>query len=112
MNNKVEFVNNKPRHKTRILGNIRSGRSTEIKALLINEINEAWTKIVGQRCHLIGLADIDAENVAEDGIILPAAGKEYEWLENNLSTFEERARRGEETSQDLLTEINALQSKL
>lgn len=79
---------------------------------MINQINEAWTKIVGERCHLIGLADIDAENVAEDGIILPAAGQEYEWLENNLPIFEERAQRGEETSTDLLAEINALQSKL
>jgi hypothetical protein len=66
---------------------------------------------VGERCHLIGLDEIDPDNVAEDGIIMPAAGKEIEWLAKNQKTFEERAERGEETSQDLLAEIKARQFK-
>jgi hypothetical protein len=108
---KVEFVNNKLRHKTRILGHIRAGRPAAIKESMINQINDAWTAIVGERCHLIGLDEINPENIAEDGIIMPAAGKEAEWLAKNLKTFEERAEKGEETSQDLLADFKAMQSK-
>ncbi len=108
--NKVEFINNKLRHKVRILGVIRGGRSAATKESLITQINDAWTTIVGERCHLIGLDEIDPDNVAEDGIIMPAAGKEIEWLAKNQKTFEERAEKGE-TSQDLLAEIKARQFK-
>jgi hypothetical protein len=66
---------------------------------------------VGERCHLIGLEEMDAENIAEDGIIMPASGKELEWLAKNQKTFEERAERGEETPQDLLAELKTKQFK-
>ncbi len=66
---------------------------------------------MGERCHLIGLDDLNPENIAEDGIMIPAAGKETEWLVKHKKTFEERAERGEETSQDLLADLKAMQFK-
>ncbi|UJR17396.1 hypothetical protein I4U23_004291 [Adineta vaga] len=107
----VEFVNNKLRHKARIFGHIRAGRSAASKESLINQINDAWMSIVGERCHLIGLEEVNAENAAEDGIMVPAAGKEMEWLAKNKKTFEERAEKGEETSQDLLADLKVMQIK-
>ncbi|CAF1209925.1 unnamed protein product [Adineta ricciae] len=108
----VEFINNKPRHKARIIGHIRAGRSAESKESLISQINNAWMTIVGERCHLIGVNDVNPENAAEDGIMLPAAGEEMEWLERNEKIFEERAEKGEETSRDFLADLKAMQSKL
>lgn len=105
---KVEFINNKLQHKTRIAGHIRAGRSAEAKESIISQINDAWLSIVGERCHLIGLNDINPENIAEDGIMMPAAGKEAEWLAKNQKTFEERAERGEESSQDLLADLKTI----
>ncbi|CAF1147766.1 unnamed protein product [Adineta steineri] len=107
----VEFVNNKLRHKSRIIGNIRADRSAEAKEALINQINDAWFTIVGERCHFIALNEVKSENIAEDGIMLPASGKELEWLAKHMKTFEERAEKGEETSQDLLADLKAIQSK-
>ena len=101
----------KPRHKARIAGNIRAGRSAATKEAIISQINDAWVAIVGERCHLIGLNDMEPENIAEDGIMIPAAGKEAEWLAKNQKILEERAARGEETSQDLLADLKAMQSK-
>jgi hypothetical protein len=54
---------------------------------------------------------MNPENIAEDGIMMPAAGKETEWLAKHKKTFEERAERGEETSQDLLADLKAMQFK-
>ncbi|CAF1533039.1 unnamed protein product [Adineta steineri] len=108
----VEFVNNKLRHKSRIVGNIRADRSAAEKESLINQINDAWFTIVGERCHLVALNEVKSENAAEDGILLPAAGQEFEWLAKHMETFEKRAEKGEETSQDLLADLKAMQSKI
>ncbi len=67
--------------------------------------------IVEERCHLIGLDEINPENIAEDRIMMPTAGKETEWLAKNQKTFEERAEKGEETSQDLLADRKAMHFK-
>jgi hypothetical protein len=79
---------------------------------MINQINDAWVAIVGERCHIICLDEKEAENISEDGIMIPAAGKEAEWLAKNQKTFEERAEKGEEVSQDLLADFKAMQFKL
>ena len=38
---------------------------------------------MGERCHIIRLDEMEPENVAEDGIMIPAAGKDMEWLVKN-----------------------------
>jgi hypothetical protein len=90
------------------MGHIRAGRSAATKESIITQVNNAWMTIVGERCHLIGLNDLNPENIAEDGIMIAAVGKEMEWLAKNQKTFEERAERGEETSQDLLADLKAM----
>jgi hypothetical protein len=79
---------------------------------MIGQINDAWVAIVGERCHIICLDEKEAENVAEDGIMIPVAGKEAEWLAKNQKIFQERAEKGEEISQDLLADFKAMQFKL
>ena len=75
---------------------------------MISQINDAWIEIVGEHCHLIGFDEKEAENIAEDGIMVPAAGKEAEWLVTNQKTFEERAAKVEEISKDFLADLEAM----
>ncbi|GAA4701697.1 hypothetical protein GCM10023215_45840 [Pseudonocardia yuanmonensis] len=67
------YVAGKPTDGPRMVGLIRDGRSTEIRAKLIHGIADAWSAITGDEKEdlAIFIEEIPGANVMEDGTILP-----------------------------------------
>jgi phenylpyruvate tautomerase PptA (4-oxalocrotonate tautomerase family) len=62
----------------RMVGLIRSGRSTEVRARLINKLADAWCEITGdaKESLAIFIVEIPGANVMENGEILPETSEE------------------------------------
>ncbi|HEY2176408.1 MAG TPA: tautomerase family protein [Mycobacteriales bacterium] len=62
----------------RMVGLIRSGRSPEVRARLINELADAWCEITGEdkKNLAIFIVEIPGANVMEDGQLLPETSEE------------------------------------
>jgi phenylpyruvate tautomerase PptA (4-oxalocrotonate tautomerase family) len=67
------FVSGEPVSGSRMVGIIRQGRSTEVKAKLIHGLADAWCEITGdpKDSLAIFIHEIPGANSLEDGVILP-----------------------------------------
>jgi phenylpyruvate tautomerase PptA (4-oxalocrotonate tautomerase family) len=67
------FAGGEPVSGSRMVGIIRQGRSTEVKAKLIHGLADAWCEITGdpEESVAIFLQEIPGANALEDGVILP-----------------------------------------
>ena len=72
------FVAGEPVDGPRMVGLIRDGRSTEVRAKLLHGLADAWCEITGdaKESLAIFLAEIPGANVMEEGVILPEATDE------------------------------------
>lgn len=68
-----------------LFGNIRSGRTDEIKLKLIAGMRQAVAQLLEVELASVGMAtrDIEAKWVMEGGDLLPEPGEEAEWLERH-----------------------------
>ncbi|KPM43798.1 hypothetical protein AK830_g2744 [Neonectria ditissima] len=100
----------------RIFAHVRSGsnRSDEAFAQLAKELEAIWDEVVGRKSSDIGPNNakvlqavfvIPGITAREEGLAIPPAGTESAWLKENLTSFQERAERGDEDFQDLLAEL-------
>jgi phenylpyruvate tautomerase PptA (4-oxalocrotonate tautomerase family) len=69
------FVAGEPAEGSRMVGTIREGRSTEVRAKLIHGLADAWCEITGdaKESLAIFIHEVPGANVLEDGVILPEA---------------------------------------
>ena len=69
------FVAGEPVTGPRLVGLIRSGRSTEIRGRLLHGLADAWCEVTGDRKEdvAIFLHEVPGANVLEEGSILPEA---------------------------------------
>lgn len=69
------FVAGEPVDGARMVGLIREGRSTEVRAKLIHGLADAWCEITGdpKESVAIFIHEVPGANVLEDGVILPEA---------------------------------------
>ena len=69
------FVAGEPVDGARMVGLIREGRSTEVRAKLIHGLADAWCEITGdpEESVAIFIHEVPGANVLEDGVILPEA---------------------------------------
>jgi phenylpyruvate tautomerase PptA (4-oxalocrotonate tautomerase family) len=67
------YVSGEPVSGSRMVGIIRQGRSTDVKAKLIHGLADAWCEITGdpKESLAIFLQEIPGANALEDGVILP-----------------------------------------
>ena len=67
------FVAGEPVSGSRMVGIIREGRSTEVRAKLLHGLADAWSEITGdpKESLAIFIQEIPGANVLEDGVILP-----------------------------------------
>jgi phenylpyruvate tautomerase PptA (4-oxalocrotonate tautomerase family) len=75
-----------------IRGDIRSGRTSEQKSQMLRRIMQDVGKACGapEDAVWVYLSDLPAENLTEYGRILPAPGKEDEWLSSLSDVTRER----------------------
>ncbi|MEJ0093988.1 MAG: tautomerase family protein [Methylocella sp.] len=68
-----------------ITGLIRSGRSIDIKQILLRKISASFSRITGKaEIELVlGVTEIDPNTAMEYGLILPKPGAEAEWFSTN-----------------------------
>jgi phenylpyruvate tautomerase PptA (4-oxalocrotonate tautomerase family) len=76
------FVGGAPFAQASIVGLIRAGRTQEDKAKLLLSISQSWCQVTGQdeREVFIGVVDVPAKNIMEDGALLPEPGEEEAWV--------------------------------
>ena len=69
------FVAGEPVDGPRMVGIIRSGRSPEVRALLLHGLADAWCEITGtaKKDVAVFLQEVPGANVLEDGVVLPEA---------------------------------------
>ena len=67
------FVSGEPVSGSRMVGIIRQGRSTEVKAKLIHGLADAWCEITGdaKESLAIFIQEIPGADALEDPVILP-----------------------------------------
>jgi len=65
-----------------LVGIIRTGRSTEVKARMLNDLWSMYKKATGAQDDQINitLMDVPGSNAMEFGGVLPEAGNEKEWF--------------------------------
>ena len=65
-----------------VVGLIRAGRSDEDKARILFGISAAWHAVTGldEKKIVVGVEDVPAKNIVEDGALLPEPGEEEAWL--------------------------------
>ncbi|KAJ9623209.1 hypothetical protein H2203_006146 [Taxawa tesnikishii (nom. ined.)] len=104
----------------RILASVRHGpsRTQEDYAQVSKALAKAWDEIVPlpQVKRSSEAPDTELRLVLffgsivagyEAGFVIPQAGKDKEWLQENMSKFQERADAGDEDIKDLLAEVKA-----
>jgi len=76
------FSGGTPSEKTLITGQIRAGRTAEVRTRLVQEISRAWNRATGQSEEdiLVAVTEFRASDVVEGGIPLPEPGEEAGWL--------------------------------
>lgn len=79
------FVARKPAAHSYLFGNIRRGRDLETRQAMLAEFSQMWTRVTGapESEFLVALAEADAANAMEAGLILPEPGHEREWFNEN-----------------------------
>nr|WP_300015095.1 tautomerase family protein [Pseudonocardia sp.] len=72
------FVAGEPVDGPRLVGTIRSGRSTEVRARLLHGLADAWCEITGtaKKDIAIFLQETPGANVLEDGEVLPESSED------------------------------------
>src|SRR5271168_4064732 len=73
-----------------ITGQVRDGRSVEVKQKLIQKIVAKWTEITGQPAKEVigGISERKSLTQREDGMLLPHPGEEAEWFKKNADTLD------------------------
>jgi phenylpyruvate tautomerase PptA (4-oxalocrotonate tautomerase family) len=76
------FSGGEPSSKALIVGQIRAGRSGEVKTKLLLAISELWNRVTGKSPDdiLVAVQDVPARDMVEGGVILPDPGQEEAWL--------------------------------
>lgn len=79
-----------------IHGNIRSGRTLDVRQRMLREISDSWSRLTGQPAVqlLVDLAQTDASEIMEAGLILPDPGQEMAWFEQHRDQLSELAPDG------------------
>lgn len=81
-----------------------SERPKELFNELAQEMVKIWEEVVrDDSIRVIIYGDIVAGY--EYGFLIPEAGKDQEWMRNNLSAFEAKAEEGDDVMKDLVAEI-------
>ncbi|KAF7358830.1 putative cis-3-chloroacrylic acid protein [Mycena sanguinolenta] len=94
-----------------VLGNVRPGpsRTPELYESLCSQIEAAWTASIGDlapHAHLAGAFVLGTVTAAyEQGFMVPEAGKDVEWMRENLSKFQALADGGNELFRDMVGEL-------
>ena len=85
------FVAGKPATHSYLFGSIRRGRDLETRQAMLTEFSQMWTRVTGQpeAEFLVALAEADAANAMEAGLILPEPGHEREWFNENRARLAE-----------------------
>ena len=85
------FVARKPATHSYLFGNVRRGRDLETRQAMLAEFSQMWTRVTGQpeSEFLVALAEADAANAMEAGLILPEPGHEREWFNENRARLAE-----------------------
>ena len=85
------FVAGQPSTHSYIFGAIRHGRDLETRQGMLRNLSEMWTRLTGQSEPevLVRLSEGNPQNVMEAGLILPEAGQEQQWLEQNRARLTE-----------------------
>jgi phenylpyruvate tautomerase PptA (4-oxalocrotonate tautomerase family) len=76
------YSGGKPAVNAVIVGLFREGRSTEVKAQVLNELWSMYKNVTGLSDDQlwVSLTEIPASNAMEFGALLPESGHEAEWL--------------------------------
>lgn len=79
-----------------VSGNVRAGRTLEVRHRILREISDSWSRLTGQPATqlMIALAQIDASDVMEAGLILPEPGQETAWFDQHRDQLSELAPDG------------------
>ncbi|KAK7048030.1 putative cis-3-chloroacrylic acid protein [Favolaschia claudopus] len=99
-----------------IFANVRTGgsRTPEQFEQLCRAIEDAWTSVVTEGVKpktmdgrgLTGVFVLGTYTAAyEQGFMIPAAGKDQEWLAQNVDAFKHAAKEGNEVIAELLEEL-------
>lgn len=103
----VRYVGGKRRAANLIEGNVRHGPSRTHGDYedLITQIEAAWQKIVpGSTMDRVVLNGSIVAGM-EAGFILPAAGGDRKWIEENWEAFKSRAEAGDEEMREVVEDI-------
>lgn len=79
-----------------IHGNIRSGRTRDVRQRMLGEISDSWSRLTGQPALqlIVDLAQTDASEIMEAGLIVPEPGQEMAWFEQHRDQLSEFAPQG------------------
>lgn len=85
------FVARKPSTHSYLFGLIRRGRDLETRQTMLRDFSRMWTRVTGQSEAelLVALSEADPANAMEAGLILPEAGQEQEWFDENAGRLAE-----------------------
>jgi phenylpyruvate tautomerase PptA (4-oxalocrotonate tautomerase family) len=85
------FVAGKPAAHSYLFGNIRHGRELATRQAMLAAFTRMWTRVTGQSEaeFLVALTEADPANAMEAGLILPEAGHEKEWFDENRARLTE-----------------------
>ncbi|CAF0913128.1 unnamed protein product, partial [Didymodactylos carnosus] len=66
-----------------VQGLIRSGRTQEVKTKMLHELSALVAKIteLDEKCVTVGFLEGSAKNALENGMEVPEAGEEIQWME-------------------------------
>ncbi|KAF2428328.1 hypothetical protein EJ08DRAFT_560761, partial [Tothia fuscella] len=103
----IGYVGGKRSHVNTIVTHVRHGpsRTKKMYDQLVGEVASVWANIVKENTdvRIFVMGDIVAG--FEHGYCLPEAGGDVEWMKRNMSSFEEKARGGNEEMKRLVEEI-------
>ncbi|KAF2083804.1 hypothetical protein K490DRAFT_69452 [Saccharata proteae CBS 121410] len=101
------YVAGKRKTSNNIVAQVRPGPSRPRSSYdeLCNAINDEWNRIVPEE--KLDAVFVMSSIVAgwEQGLSLPEAGKDKEWIKENMKEFERRADAGDEAMMDMVEEI-------
>jgi phenylpyruvate tautomerase PptA (4-oxalocrotonate tautomerase family) len=68
-----------------VRGNIRAGRTLDVRQRILQEISDSWSRLTGQPATqlMVTVSQLDASNVMEAGLILPEPGQEEAWFDQH-----------------------------
>ncbi|KAF8577857.1 hypothetical protein K439DRAFT_1639331 [Ramaria rubella] len=115
----VEYVGGKVTRTNRIIAGMRpnvsgAGRTEEVIEALLREIHQGWDNIVGtkgEKALGVIVSQPIMQVIIEKGVLLPKAGLDFKWIQENLDYFKARAAGGEEEFASLVEDLEAKQRK-